>query len=137
MQEELFGVEFNLWMKHKETHKVGRVIENEAVVSGCLSRAKFSLHTRTLFRDLISLPSQIVPAVRTRSVLPQITRSPLPPPQWMSSPSGRTSPYLSSQKQLVLPQLRSRSAKKKGEKKKKNSSLIASGCGESDAGLSA
>ena len=53
MQEELFGVEFNLWMKHKETHKVGRVIENEAVVSGCLSRAKFSLHTGTLFRDLI------------------------------------------------------------------------------------
>lgn len=57
MQEELFGVEFNLWMKHKETHKAGRVIENEAVVVGCFFFcAKFSLHTRTIFRVLISLP---------------------------------------------------------------------------------
>lgn len=134
MQEELFGVEFNLWMKHKETHKAGRVIENEVVVVGCFFFcAKFSLHTRTIFRVLISLPLRSSHQSEQKH-LPQITRPPLPPPQWMSSPSGHTSPYLSSQKQLVLPQIRSRSAKKK---EKKNSSLIASGCGESDAGLSA
>ena len=42
-----------------------------------------------------------------------------------SSPSGHMSPYLSSQKQLLWPLLRSRSKKKKCKKKK----LPPSGCG--------
>lgn len=134
MQEELFGVEFNLWMKHKETHKAGRVIENEAVVVGCFFFVRSSLFIHAQYSESSSASLSDRPINPNRNILPQITRPPLPPPQWMSSPSGHTSPYLSSQKQLVLPQIRSRSAKKK---EKKNSSLIASGCGESDAGLSA
>lgn len=74
----------------------------------------------TLF--LINLPLSVTLSHQFKKEnLPQNTRSPLPPTQWTSSPSGHMSPYLSSQKQLVLPLLRSN--------KKKKSSLIASGCG--------
>lgn len=131
MQKKLFGVEEAgiqfIDETQRKTHDCASNWKWGGLFLGvylCFLGKVCSLYTHTIPHQPPPPQCQIVPSIQTEN-LPQITWSPLTPTQWTSTPSGHMSPYLSSQKQLVLPLLRSRSAKKK--KKKIKPHTVASG----------